>query len=108
MGGTANLGAAVLLLDRVIEVRTAALGPDHLDTAATLHEKAYALVQMGGSANLAAAVALYDRVIEIRTTGTGHSNGKLRPQVADRGPRRFKKAVKCLAAGNMKIPSRTN
>jgi deoxycytidylate deaminase len=90
MGGSANLAAAVALYDRValsrsgrpsagsgsprdrvIDIDTAALGADHLETANTLHAKANALVQMGGSANLAAAVALYDRVIEIFTAALG-------------------------------------
>jgi hypothetical protein len=57
--------------DRVIKIKTAALGAHHLETAATLHEKAIALVQMDGSANLAAAVALYDRVIKINTAALG-------------------------------------
>jgi hypothetical protein len=57
MGGTANLAAAVALYDRAIDIRTAALGADHLQTASTLHAKANALVQMRGSANLAAAAA---------------------------------------------------
>jgi hypothetical protein len=52
-------------IDRVIKTVTAALCSYHRQTAARLHEKAHALVQMGGSANLAAAAALYDLVIEI-------------------------------------------
>jgi hypothetical protein len=71
MGGSANLQAAVALFDRVIEINTTALGADHIDTAATMQQKAKALVDMGGSANLQAAVALYDRVIEINTTALG-------------------------------------
>jgi serine/threonine protein kinase len=71
LGGTANLTTAVLLLDRVINIVTRVLGPDHLDIATTLHTKANALVRMGGSANLAAAVALYDRVIDVRTAALG-------------------------------------
>jgi hypothetical protein len=63
--------AAVALYDRVIEINTAALGADHLATAATLHQKANALVKMGGSANLSAAIALYDRVIDINTAALG-------------------------------------
>jgi serine/threonine protein kinase len=70
MGGTANLGAAVSLLNRVMDIM-AALGADHSSTAGTLHAKANALLHMGGSANLAAAVALYDRVIEIKTAALG-------------------------------------
>jgi hypothetical protein len=45
----------------------AALGVDHIDTAATMYEKARALVKMGGSANLQAAAALYDRALSATT-----------------------------------------
>jgi hypothetical protein len=62
---------AVALYDRVIEIKTAALGADHIETANTLHGKATVLVLMGGSANLAAAVALYDRAIEVKTAALG-------------------------------------
>jgi serine/threonine protein kinase len=71
MGATANLQAAVALCDRVIEIRTTALGADHTETAATMHQKAMALTAMGGSANLQVAVTLFDRIIEIRTTALG-------------------------------------
>jgi hypothetical protein len=37
MGGSANLAAAVALYDRVIQIKTAALGADHPSTATTLH-----------------------------------------------------------------------
>jgi hypothetical protein len=66
MAGWANLAAAVALCDRVIEIETAALGADHLETATTLLAKAKALVRIGGWANLATAVALYDRVSKLR------------------------------------------
>jgi hypothetical protein len=71
MGGWVNLAAAVALCDRVIEIETAALGADHLETATTLQAKADALVQMGGSANFAAAIALYDCVVRIETAALG-------------------------------------
>jgi hypothetical protein len=71
IGGSANLSAALVLYDRVIEIDSAAWGADHPQTAVTLHQKADALVRMGGSGNLSAALALYDRVIEIKTAAFG-------------------------------------
>jgi hypothetical protein len=71
MGVSANLSAAVVLFDRVIEINSAALGADHPQTAVTLDAKADALVRMGGSANLSAALVLYDRVMEIKTAAFG-------------------------------------
>jgi hypothetical protein len=64
---TLNSFRALTVFDRVMEIKTAALGADHPDTAMTLHSKARALAQMGGSKNLTAAVAIFDRVIQINT-----------------------------------------
>jgi hypothetical protein len=71
MGGSENLDAAASLYDHVIEVDMAALGADHRETAAALHNKARALAKLGGVAHLQEAVTLYDRVIQIRTATLG-------------------------------------
>jgi CRISPR/Cas system-associated exonuclease Cas4 (RecB family) len=60
-----------VLYDRVIEIKTAVRGADHLETAATQHCKANALRLKGGEANLAAAIALCDRIIEVKTAVLG-------------------------------------
>jgi serine/threonine protein kinase len=71
MGATANLQAALTLVQRNTENPTTALGADHIETAVTMHEKAGALAKMGGSTNIQAAMTLYDRVIEIMTAALG-------------------------------------
>jgi len=59
---------AQLVLERALAVREQALGPDHPDTAASLHNLAVVLQAQG---DLAAARPLYDRALAIREQALG-------------------------------------
>jgi hypothetical protein len=70
MGGTANLGAAVSLLDRVIEVKTAAWGRiTHRQLPRCTRRRMHWCGWVDRQPRR--AVALYDRVIEIKTAALG-------------------------------------
>jgi serine/threonine protein kinase len=72
--GTLNTLRAVAVLDRVLDITSAAYGANDYATAIVLQQKACALATLGGTAKLHAAVLLYDRAIVItaRTWGPHH------------------------------------
>jgi hypothetical protein len=71
MGGSANLAAAIALYDCVIGINTAALGADHVATAADAAPEGECVGAHRWIGQPRRSGSAYDRVIEINTAALG-------------------------------------